>query len=1127
MIRYILRTFIVLFLILHASCEEELKEGKNYFSDETKLFTLLPPSQTNIEFKNELSYTEEFNTYTYRNFYNGGGVAIADVNNDGLQDLFFTGSMVSNKLYLNQGNFVFKDVTDQSGLNSLGVWSTGVSFADVNGDGLLDIYICKSGKPEGAKRHNELFINKGLDKTGTYPIFQEMAKEYGIADYGFSTHAVFFDYDKDGDLDMYLLNNSIKSIGNYDLKKDQRQLRDPNGGNKLYRNDGTFFTDVSEQAGIYGSAIGFGLGVTIGDINKDGWQDIFVSNDYFEKDYLYLNNQDGTFTENLENSIGEISLGSMGADMADINNDGFPEIFVTEMLPKEESRLKTKTIFEDWNKYQANINAGYYKQFSRNVLQLNRGYSDDKGSIFMSEISRFSGVNATDWSWGALITDLDNDGNKDLFVANGIYKDLIDLDYLNFYADPITSRRLFEERGGFLKQLIDSIPSNPIPNFVFKNNGDLTFSEQTKAWGFEQPTFSNGSAYGDLDNDGDLDLVLNNVNMTASVYRNNTEKLKPENHFITIALKANAPNTFALGSQITIYADNKIQYQELAPMRGYQSAVDYRVHFGLGKSTKIDSICIQWPDLNVQTERAISVDQIISFSQSKEATVFLNKEEPVIEKSKTFRTLKNHKGLDFLYKKSSFNDFNRNPLLFQMQSDEAKIAVADINNDGRDDVYFGGAKGQPGKLLIQTAKAEFVEFSPQSFLENQSSLDTASCFFDADGDGDLDLYVCSGGNEFPSTSSSLKDKLYINQGNGGYLLSNQNLPTSRYENSSCVVAADIDNDGDQDLFVGIRSKSFEYGQPVNGYILINNGKGIFTDETAKRAPKLIGAGMITDAKWFDYDNDHDMDLVMVGEWMPISLFENKNGLFVPKSNEVGLDFTNGFWNTVEIADLNADGYMDMVVGNHGLNTRFTASAKKPIRMYLKDFDDNGKTEHIITTYKGEKSFPLIGKADLVSQLPYLKKKYLKFKSYESQTVEDIFGAQAINTARMLEVHTTTTTCYINQNGVFKEHKLPPEVQFAPVYAIEVLDYDKDGHQDLLVGGNFYWSKPEVGIYDASRVSFLKGNGKGDFKFIEANESGVYVKGEVRAIKTITVGDKKETMLLRMNDSLSILEQNMK
>jgi len=1109
------------------ACENRPAEYEDCYWQQGKLFSLLPSSSTNIHFRNDLTYTEEFNTYTYRNFYNGGGVAIGDINNDGLQDVFFSGNMVSNRLYLNQGNFKFVDVTEACGLNSKGVWSTGVSLVDINGDGWQDIYICKSGKPEGDKRHNELFIHQGVDESGI-PKFMEMAKEYGIADYGLSTHSAFFDYDKDGDLDMYLLNNSIRSIGNYDLKKDQRLIRDPNGGNKLYRNDGNHFTDVSGEAGIYGSAIGFGLGVTIGDVNKDGWQDIFVSNDFFEKDYLYLNNADGTFTESLENVIGEISLGSMGADMADINNDGFPEIFVTEMLPQEEGRLKTKTIFEDWNKYRANVNTGYYRQFSRNVLQLNRGHSNSKEKISMSEISRFSGVEATDWSWGALIADLDNDGLKDLFVANGIYKDLIDLDYINFYADPMTTKRLFEERGSYLKELIDSIPSNPIANFAFKNNGDLTFTNKATDWGLACKSFSNGSAYGDLDNDGDLDLVVNNVNMDAFVYRNNSDSLLPQNHYLNIQLQAKDRNRAALGSQITVFMNGKQSYQELAPMRGYQSSVDTRLHFGLGKIEKIDSVLIRWPDLSTQKLTEIAVDQFLKVVQD---TVGIDSQDRNAKENRTtektwFTAEGKVTGIENFYRKSAFNDFDRDPLLFHMLSAEgAKIAVGDVNGDDRQDVYFGGAKGEPGVLFVQTANGTFENFSQESFTIDRFSMDSGSTFFDADNDGDMDLYVCSGGNEFPASSASLVDRFYRNDGKGNFTKSEQILPTQKYENTSCVEAADFDRDGDLDLFVGVRSKPFLYGIPGNGYLLRNNGKGIFENVTASFAPELLELGMITDAKWFDSDGDGDQDLVVVGDWMPITWFENKNGKLVKTTDAMGPQNTNGFWNTVEVADLDGDGDMDLVAGNLGTNTRLRASPARPVEMYVNDFDQNGKTEQIITSFKGDKAYPWVGRSELVAQLPYLKKKYLKFNAYKEQTVEDIFGKELISKSLKLQVNNTLSSVFMNMNGIFEERPLPSEAQFSPIYAIKVSDFDRDSIPDLLLGGNFHWSKPEMGIYDGSKGTLLKGKGDGTFIVINTDESGVFINGEVRDMASIAIGKEKAILFSRINDSLVVLKNN--
>ncbi|MFD2099039.1 VCBS repeat-containing protein [Flagellimonas iocasae] len=1113
--------------MLMAGCKEHPEPLDCGSADDT-LFSLLSAEETGINFRNDLKYTEEFNTYTYRNFYNGGGVAIGDLNKDGLPDIFFTGNMVSNRLYLNQGDLKFKDVTDDVGLNSEGVWSTGVSLADVNGDGWLDIYICKSGKPEGENRHNELFINQGLDDDGNLR-FEEKAKEYGIADYGLSTHAAFFDYDKDGDLDIYLLNNSIRSVGGYTLKKDQRLIRDPNGGNKLYRNDGDSFTDVSEAAGIYGSAIGFGLGVTIGDINRDGWQDIFVSNDFFEKDYLYINNGNGTFTESLEQVIGEISLGSMGADMADINNDGWPEIFVTEMLPKEESRLKTKAIFEDWNKYRANVNAGYHRQFPRNVLQLNQGQPNSKGHISMSEISRFAGVEATDWSWGALIADYDNDGNKDMFVANGIFKDLIDLDYLNFYADPITTARLFKEKGSYLKQLIDSIPSNPMPNFAFANNGDLTFSNTSEAWGLNCPSFSNGSAYGDLDNDGDLDLVLSNVNMPAFVYRNNAESKKAENHFINLKFEGQIHhiNTSGLGTQATVYSGGNTFYQELAPMRGYQSTVDDRLHFGLGNTNRIDSIQVRWSDGRINTLQNVDVDQFltISYSDSKNLDEG-NKGFTSVEDQPWFEDASKTTSIPYLHKKSSFNDFDRDLLLFDMISaGSAHVNTADINGDGRMDIYLGGNKGEPAMCFLQDRDGQFHKMEQPSFEADKSSLDSNSAFFDADNDGDLDLYVCSGGNEFPNSSSSLKDRLYMNNGSGQFSESKQWLPINRYENSSCVAPADYDGDGDIDLFVGVRAKPFNYGEACNGYLLQNDGKGNFKEVGEDIAPALRDLGMITDAQWFDYNQDGDLDLALVGDWMPLTVFENTNGQLVNKTEELGLANTNGFWNTLEVADVNQDGLPDLIAGNLGENTRLRATKDKPVSMYVHDFDKNGKPEHILTIYNGEEDYPLIGRSDLVEQLPYLKKKYLKYHSYKEQTVEDIFGEQTIAEAQKLQVFTTASSVFLNQKKTFKRMDLPAEAQFSRIFGLRVEDFDDDGILDIIAGGNFYWAKPEVGINDGSRGVLLKGLGDGNFKNIPMAKSGLQIEGEIREIRPLQIGTGKFLVISRLNDSLVVLEKN--
>jgi hypothetical protein len=1085
--------------VLAVSCK-----SNHSVSNQKPLFTLLNKKHTHIDFENKLEYTEEYNTYTYRNFYNGAGVGIGDFNNDGLPDIYFCGNLVGNKLYINKGNFVFEDITDKAGVACKGSWSTGVSIADVNGDGWPDIYVCKSGDPKSKNRHNELFINNG-DLT-----FTEKAEEYGLADVGLSNHASFFDYDHDGDLDCYLLNNSFQSVSEFDSKPGQRYIRDTLGGNKLYRNDNGHFVDVTKEAGIYSSKIGFGLGVSIGDVNRDGWPDIYVSNDYFERDYLYINNKNGTFTESLENQMREISLGAMGADMADINNDAYPEIFVTEMTPEGNARLKTKALFETWDRYQQKVADGYYHQFPRNTLQLN-----NKNGSF-SEIGRLSGVSTTDWSWGALIMDLDNDGWKDIFVANGIYKDLLDRDYLDLYSDPSVMRSMIKTQEKAILKMIDMIPSVKVPNYAFHNNKDLTFTNLSSEWGLDTPSFSNGAVYVDLDNDGDLDLVVNNVNMPPFIYRNETNR-RPGTNYLMLSLKGSGKNTAAIGAEVTLYYNGKLNYEELIPQRGFQSTVDNRLHFGLGTASNIDSLVVWWPDGKWTVLQNVASNQFLKLDE-KDA-VNRGVISPPNELNTLFQKVNKIPGLDFKHVENDFNNFERDRLLFHMLSNEGPhVAVGDVNGDGLQDIFICNAKDSPGALYIQDKNGHFKRTNEALFEADKICEDTDCAFFDADGDGDLDLYVASGGNEFPSSSSALADRLYINDGKGNFVKSAQILPAGKYESTSCVKPADFNKDGNIDLFVGIRLRPFEYGLPANGYLLQNDGHGIFKDVTANIAPGLLGIGMITDMAWADVNNDGNLDMVIVGDWMPVKVFINENGIFKDESVKYGLSNTEGWWHTIIAKDLNGDGKMDFVLGNNGLNSRFKASVDKPITMYVNDFDLNGSIEQIICGYNGEKSYPFAMKDDLVKQIPSLASKFKKFDDYKDATMEDIFPPEVLQRSVKLYARYMESCVMINSGkGTFNLKPLPVEAQFSPVYAIDTDDFDGDGICDILLGGNLYKAKPEAGIYDASYGLFLKGDSGNTWKSISSLKSGIFTKGEIRDLKIMNINGKRIIAVARNND----------
>ena len=1070
-------------------------------TENTELFQQISPGHSGVKFKNILKETKEFNVLTYGYLYNGGGVAVGDVNNDGLVDLYFTGNMVASKLYINQGNFKFKEVAKRAGVDAPGLWNTGTSMVDINGDGYLDIFVCRSAAANPLLRRNLLFINNG-DLT-----FTEQAALLGLNDTGYTTQAVFFDYDRDSDLDLYVLNHSVQEYAGFDrLTGGLKERNHPDYGDKLYENVGGIFLDRTQTAGILTNVLGFGLGVAVADFNNDNWPDLYISNDYNEQDYLYINNKDKTFSEQLSGFMDQVSLFSMGSDAADINNDGFIDIFSLDMLPEGNARQKMVFGPDNYDKYQRLVASGFYKQTMRNMLQLN-----NQGKSF-SEIGQMAGVSQTDWSWAALFADFDNDGFKDLFVTNGYKRDYTNMDFVSYAVQQRINEMKTNEETAIL-DLIEKIPATVVENYIFKNEQNLTFSKKNKAWGLGRKTLSNGAAYADLDNDGDLDLAVNNIDAPATIYRNTAERLN--NNAITIKLKGGKFNPDGIGSKVSVFCGDQQYHVVQQPVRGFQSSVDRRLHFGLGKNEAIDSIIVIWPDGAMQRFDSLKINTILTLDKNTPKS-----ESKVGDSLGRMATsavfVKDRSGVpaDMAHAENEFVDFKRERLIPHFLSTQGpRLAVGDVNSDGLDDLYWGGAKGFSGQLWLQNPDATFQRNSMETFEAHSASEDTDALFFDADGDGDLDLYVVSGGNE--SEGSDYQDRLYRNE-NGHFIHAPKALPRL-WSSGSCVKASDYDNDGDLDLFVGTRSKPGRYPESEPSRLLSNRGDGSFSLADLQWQPTENGPEMVTDAVWDDVDADGDMDLLVVGEWTPVRLFENHNGVLSHSGSMVS-ETASGLWNRIVKGDFDNDGDRDFIIGNLGLNSQLKATEQYPLQLFYSDFDQNQSLDPILAMSVEGKCYPVVSRDDLLNQLNDLRSKYPTYASFAHETLTDIFNSEQLDVAQQWTA-TTLQSVYLENlgSGRFASKPLPVEAQIAPVYGILPLDYDHDGNLDVLLGGNFTGTRIQFGHYNASKGLLLKGDGKGNFLSINQNRSGIHSRGEIRDIKLVkTTGENPKIIMAKNN-----------
>ena len=1090
------------------SCKEQVKHG----------FSLVDSKYSGITFRNTLKETVEFNLFNYLYFYNGGGVACGDLNGDGLTDIFFTSNQEEEKLYLNLGNFKFRDITRQAGGLSVQGWTTGVTMADVNDDGRLDIYVSYLGDFLIYKGHNLLLINDGNDKDGI-PHFVERSKDFGLDLVGFSTQASFFDYDRDGDLDMFMLNHSVHKNGTSG-KSNLRYQQHPLAGDKLMRNDGGKFVDVTLESGVYSSVLGYGLGVVVCDVNLDGWPDIYVGNDFHENDYLYINQKDGTFKEELEKQMGHTSRYTMGVDFADFNNDCFPDLIAMDMLPADPIILKASAAEEPYDTYAFKLKFGYNHQFARNTLQLNNGNNT------FSEIALMSGVGSTDWSWATLFADFDLDGLKDIFIANGIRRRSNDLDYINFITADSIQMKIEKGMGNKELAYTNVMPQIKIPNFLFLNRGDSTFVDASDKWQLDLPSYSQGAAYADFDNDGDLDLVINNIEDEAFLYENTTLSAESNDDgqtrpsYLAVSLKGKKGNRFGVGAKVLVYARGTLQMQECMPTRGYQSAVDSKLIFGLGSLQHVDSLVVVWSDGTFQKLDAVAANKEVQLIQQQgphfDFTRF-HRNHPL------FRTSTADLDISYKHAENPFVEFNREQLLPHMLSEEGPAsAVGDINGDGLDDIFLGNSKRKQASVYLQTSGGTFIR-SVQPAIESDSVFeDVSAVFFDPDADGDNDLFVVSGGNEYTGNSAYRNPRLYLNDGYGRFTKSSQfkNI----FTNGSCVAIADFDQDGDKDIFLGARCIPWMYGMRPDSYLLANNGKAEFSDVKSSHAPMLAKFGFVKDAIWVDIDQDKDEDLVIASEWSTIRVLINDKSQFTElEISKSGLENTSGWWTSIKALDADHDGDLDLVAGNFGLNQKLKASVAEPVRMYVADFDQNDSLEQVVTHYMDGNEYPFNTRDELTRQMPSLKKRFLSYHKFAEATFDDIFSRGQVKEADQFTVHTFRSSYVENLGGLkFRLQELPLASQISTVHAITTDDFDRDGNIDVLVGGNFYPVNIQMGRNDASYGLILKGDGHGNFKPMPSRESGVSIPGQIRRFERIRVKDKIHYLAIRNNDTVESL-----